>query len=356
MAEAASGDACLPPASTNGHRAQQCRHHRCLALRLCAINFLVNCKPSEPFLAQYLINVKNLTDTQLATQVWPWSTFGTFALLLPFGLLAEVLGCRAVVLVGLLCRELTRIMLIFGEGVRMMAAMQVVYAGGDAAQVIFIAYIFTVAPAADYARLTSLVIASYHAGNVVAALAAEALITAWPAWRHDQTPLFYLSWLTSSLGLLAFTLLPPPLRKPPPSLATHLCVSGPRSTLKMLLALWASFESRRWLVWYCLAASGHAVIGNYFQLQLSEVCAKDGTALATLLRAHWRYPSKRDLASAVYVSLRVPACACAPVCVCVCVCVCAGAPCALSIMGGVRLMANRSHTASLRPPLSSACC
>ena len=223
---------------------------------LLIFNFLINFKPSEPFLTQYLKNVKRLTDHELATQVWPWSTFGAFALLLPFGLLAEIFGCRPIIFLGVLGRETTRVLLIFGQGIPTMQAMQFTYSAGVAAQTIFFAYVFMVSQPAQYAQLTSYVLASYHAGNVVAALVGELCVTLLPSWREDQTPLFYFSWLTSSLGLLCFALLPPPVRQPPPSLASHLWVHGPRSTLGKVASLWASFESQRWLAWYVCIAHG----------------------------------------------------------------------------------------------------
>ena len=49
------------------------------------------------------------------------------ALLLPLGLAAESIGCRPVILIGLVCREATRALLIFGDQTWQMALMQVAY-------------------------------------------------------------------------------------------------------------------------------------------------------------------------------------------------------------------------------------
>ena len=76
---------------------------RALALRFGVFSFLINAKPSEPFLTLYLKETKLLSDEQLATQVYPFSTVGAFVFLLPLATLAEVVGCRAVILLGLLC-------------------------------------------------------------------------------------------------------------------------------------------------------------------------------------------------------------------------------------------------------------
>ena len=243
-----------------------------LALRVSLFGFIVNCKPSEPFLSLYLNQTKRLSEEQLATQVFPWSYVGTFALLVPFGLAAEVIGCRPVIFTGLLCREATRILLIFGEGVGQLALMQLAYGAGAAVDAIYFAYVYAVAPSDEFAMLTSAVLAAYHAGNVVGSLLGEMLIS-WmmPAWRSDTTPLFYMSWAGCTLGVLAFMALPPPRRQLQPSLAHHLLRSGFKPTARALLALWSSRESLFWLLWWLLCASGNLLALGYFQLQMLQV-------------------------------------------------------------------------------------
>lgn len=244
-----------------------------LALRVAALGFIINCKPSEPYLALYLNETKHFSNSELATEVYPWSLAGTFVFLLPFGIAAEIVGCRAVILFGLVCREATRILLIFGTTVGQMALMQVVYGAGGAANAIYFAYVYTVAPSPDhYALLTSAVLAGYHAGNMLGALLGQALVV-WivPAWRADVTPLFYISWATCTVGLVAFALLPTPARALPRSLAHSLWHAGARSTCSSVLALWSSHTALLWLLWWLLSASGNLIVLNYFQLQLLAV-------------------------------------------------------------------------------------
>jgi hypothetical protein len=40
-------------------------------LALWAVAFWINCKPSEPYLAKYLLEVKGLTESQLDSEVRP---------------------------------------------------------------------------------------------------------------------------------------------------------------------------------------------------------------------------------------------------------------------------------------------
>jgi hypothetical protein len=93
------------------------------------VSFWLNCKPSEPYLAKYLMEWKGLSEDQLNHDVWPWSTYGALIFMLPVGLLAEVVGYRPTIFCGLFCRELTRGLLVFATGVFWMAVMQLTCAG-----------------------------------------------------------------------------------------------------------------------------------------------------------------------------------------------------------------------------------
>ena len=160
-----------------------------LALRLALLGFLVNCKPSEPFLTQYLLTNKHISSDDLEAHVYPWSTIGSFLLLLPAGLAAEHFGSRRVIFCGLLCREATRLLLILGEGVPAMAAMQLSYAGAVAVDAVYFAHIFAAAPPSAYAALTSIVYAAYHGGNVLGSLLGQGALALWPDGSQAEAAL-----------------------------------------------------------------------------------------------------------------------------------------------------------------------
>ena len=121
---------------------------------LWAMAFCLNCKPSEPYLARFLMEAKNLTEDQLNHEVWPWSTWGSLLFLLPVGMLAEHVGYRRVILGGLVCREATRVLLLFTSSVFWMATMQLTYAGVMAVQPIFLAYAYVIVAPEHYALAT----------------------------------------------------------------------------------------------------------------------------------------------------------------------------------------------------------
>ena len=72
------------------------RGHSTLLLRLVLCLFR---KPSEPFLALYLTRDTGLSEATLDVDAWPYDTYGAFALLLPLGAAAEMLGYHSVILV-----------------------------------------------------------------------------------------------------------------------------------------------------------------------------------------------------------------------------------------------------------------
>lgn len=233
-------------------------------VRLCVIGFFVNCQPSEPYLTQYLQEDKGLTEAQLNNQVWPYDTYASLVLLLPVGILAEIVGYKQVILFGLLCRQATRLLLIFANGVPAMALMQVTYAAAIATESIYFAYVYMVVAVPHFAIGTGMTHVSVHLGNVVGSLLAQLL--------HNQlhTPLknlLYLSWIFTSIGGLCFLLLPEPLREAPESLARLLLRKGAVQTLKEVRTLYASPAVRYWALWWIIGYGAALMISNYYQNQ-----------------------------------------------------------------------------------------
>jgi len=185
-----------------------------LLLRVSLVGFFVNCQPSEPFLTRYLVEVKGISNQELDDSVWPFDTYGSFIFLLPIGLLADYYGYRTVIFTGLLCREFTRTILLFGEGVTAMAAMQLSYAGATASNTVYFAYVYRIVPEEDFRLATGLVVAGYHLGNAAGSVLCELLSR---YTEIDSTAnlagLFYVSWGFTTVGLACFVLfMPSPAR------------------------------------------------------------------------------------------------------------------------------------------------
>jgi len=288
-------------------------------LGLCLVGFFVNCQPSEPFLSRFLIEDKGLSEEELDNQVWPYDTYGSFLFLVPVGLLAESYGYRRVVFIGLLCREATRVLLLFANGVGLMAVVQLTYAAATSANTVYYAYAYMVVSEEDFHVATGFMRASYHSGNVLGAILGQLLVDNGVELRT----LFYLSWGFTTLGLICFVLfLPAPSRAPPPSLASLLLhpqtnqaqtnqdgemadedtatdsknrISGTSSSCSCSSSGWKALfgELRRlytgqrliqWSVWWFVMYGVNQMISNYFQNQLYDVDenAKFGYAEAAM--------------------------------------------------------------------------
>jgi MFS family permease len=116
---------------------------------------------------RYLEEVKGLSDEDLGQYVWPFYIYGSALALIPLGLATEVWGYRRIILFGLICREATRIVLIYGEGVTWMAIMQVTFAAACGVDTIFFAYVYMVVDSIHFKSIGALTQASYHVGNII---------------------------------------------------------------------------------------------------------------------------------------------------------------------------------------------
>ena len=110
-------------------------------LKICLIGFFVNFQPSEPFLTRYLQEYKDISDRELDDYVWPFDTYGSFLFLVPVGLLAETIGYRKTIFVGLVLREMTRVILLYAPGIYWACAMQLTYAGATSINYVYYAYV-----------------------------------------------------------------------------------------------------------------------------------------------------------------------------------------------------------------------
>jgi thiamine transporter 2/3 len=242
-----------------------------IVLGLCSVGFMMNCLPSEPFLTQYLKHDKNLTDAQLDNDVWPSDTYATFVFLLPVGLLAEIIGYRKVIAIGIVFREATRLILLYGEGVGWMVVMQIVYAGSTCVDTIYYAYVYMVVPKEHFQLSTALVHGAYHLGNVLGSAIGQLLVSFTPVKHHFQV-LFYISWGVTTLGLVAFVFfLPKQVNNPPESLISMLRESGLRMTMSEVRSMFVDPVVVLMSLWWVFGFCSYSILVNYYQVQFSDI-------------------------------------------------------------------------------------
>ena len=197
--------------------------------------------------------------------------------LLPAGLLAECWSYRGVILVGVLCRQATRVLLLWGSGLRAMQLMQVTYAAATSAEAVYLAYPFCAVGPRHFAVVSMAARGAIHFGNALGSGIGQALVSLGSPIR----PLFFLSWGCTSAGLLSLVLLPPSLTQrrgataadgtAPPSVATI----APSAALK---EVWQAFSTAGpssalsiWSMWWVFGAACSQIFMNYYQVRYSVV-------------------------------------------------------------------------------------
>lgn len=90
--------------------------------------------------------------------------------------MAEIASYRSVILLGASARIGTRLLLLFGTTVRQQQLMQILYSFGSAAEVLFFAFVYVIAPSSQYGRVTAAVQGTYWAVHVLGAGTGDMLL------------------------------------------------------------------------------------------------------------------------------------------------------------------------------------
>ena len=176
---------------------------------LALVGFLLNCQPSEPFLSPYIETNRQVTHDQLVQTVYPVNTFSSLLLILPAGICAQRFGSLPVIYVGLLARQATRALLLFGVGVLPMSLAQVTYGLATSVnQAVWYAYVYSIVRSTNYERGTMWIRGGYSFGNVVGCFAGQIMVT---YFLQTLRSMFWISWILTSAGCVVAVLwLPKP--------------------------------------------------------------------------------------------------------------------------------------------------
>ena len=218
--------------------------------------------------------------------LWPIDSLALALTLIPAGILAELIGYRKVIFVGLLFREATRLILLFGEGLPLMAVSQGTYAAAIAAHTVYFAYAYKAVPSDLFVAATMSMHAAYHFGNAIGALLGQACMS----WiTTNMTVLFYMSFFFTTLGLIslcfssasssrswapqtALLVADSADENPSANNETPTLVSlwrergGMRGTLRVLADIYASSSiALAWSTWWVFSYGAHTILSDYYQ-------------------------------------------------------------------------------------------
>ncbi|XP_008072420.1 thiamine transporter 2 [Carlito syrichta] len=142
---------------------------------LCLFGFFSTMRPSEPFLVPYLSGPnKNLSSTEITNEILPVWTYSYLVLLLPVFILTDYVRYKPVLILQGISFIITWLLLLFGQGVKAMQAVEFFFGIVTATEVAYYAYIYSVVSPEHYQRVSgycrSITLVAYTAGSVLAQL------------------------------------------------------------------------------------------------------------------------------------------------------------------------------------------
>lgn len=167
---------------------------------LCVAGFLMSFKPSEPFLTNYLIDVKGMTDPIVSDKIYPVWTYSYLAFLLPAGILSHAFGARTVAAIGFAARLATRGILLWGEGIPAMQAMQVTFGLASACEPAFYSCAYAALPRKYFQRVTGAMQGAMLAGHLAAGLIGQSIVSS----GADLRILFIISAISVTLATIVY--------------------------------------------------------------------------------------------------------------------------------------------------------
>eukprot|EP00158_Paraphelidium_tribonemae_P005610 Partr_v1_DN27432_c0_g1_i1_m71650 putative Solute carrier family 19 len=161
-------------------------------------------KPSEPFLTPFLKNNKHIDKEAINNEIYPIWDYAHWLFIPLLALIAETVSYRAVIFLEAAGHMATRLILIFGVGLRWMQAMQVTFALGTAADIVYYAYVFKAFPVDMHQKMNSFSRAAVLLGHCMGSLLGQILVI----YGVDLEVLFSISAVSTGAACFAIFFFP----------------------------------------------------------------------------------------------------------------------------------------------------
>ncbi|XP_051985777.1 thiamine transporter 1 isoform X1 [Xyrauchen texanus] len=166
---------------------------------LCIYGFFCSHRPLEPFLTPFLMGPdKNLTETEVVNEIYPFWTYSYLVLLFPVFLATDYLCYKPVLIVQAASLIVTYALLVKAKTVPAMQLLEFFFGLATATEVAYYSYIYSVVEPSHYQRVTGLCRSVTLLGSAIGSLTGQILVSV------AQLPLFYLSVITLVSSCLAF--------------------------------------------------------------------------------------------------------------------------------------------------------
>ena len=250
-----------------------------ILFRLCILAFFINFQPSESYLTDYLNKSKGFSDDDINNYVWPFDTYGAVISLLPVGLLTEYIGYKYVIFGGLIFREFTRLILIYGNKLYLMSIMQITYAISMSISWVYKSFIYMVIlNNNEFQYYTSCVQSCIHIGILLSSILGQLLVSYTFVGGNDYQNyvyLFYLSWISTSMGLVSFFFLPKIVRDSPESMFKIIKNSGCKGFCNHYVR-YLYYPNKYvilWTFWWIPSFACYSIYSNYYQTLFEDICS-----------------------------------------------------------------------------------
>ncbi|XP_059427327.1 thiamine transporter 1-like isoform X2 [Carassius carassius] len=166
---------------------------------LCIYGFFSSHRPLEPFLTPFLMGPdKNLTETEVVSEIYPFWTYSYLVLLFPVFLATDYLRYKPVLIVQAASFIVTYALLVTVRSVRAMQLLEFFFGLATATEVAYYSYIYSVVEPSHYQRVTGFCRCVTLLGSAIGSLMGQILVSV------GQVPLFYLSIITLVSSCIAF--------------------------------------------------------------------------------------------------------------------------------------------------------
>lgn len=255
---------------------------RILCCIVCCFGFFKDLRPSEAYLTAYLTGPwKNLTETEVNNEVYPWWTYSYLIWLVPMFLLTDLLRYKPILILDGIAYVLTWVLLLWAQGVPAMKVMQVTFGLATAGEISYYSYLYAVVSKSHYQKIASFTKAASLVGKFVAYLCGQLLVSS-NALDYHQLNIF--SFISVIIALIISIILPraeySELFNPRPieddadneKNENNEVQSHQRTTKNTLIYLITEIKTIYtdkhvliWSIWWAFASCGNFQIGNYIQ-------------------------------------------------------------------------------------------
>ncbi|KAG9277916.1 thiamine transporter 1 [Astyanax mexicanus] len=189
---------------------------------LCIYGFFCNLRPSEPFLTAFLIGPdKNLTETQVQSEVYPLWTYSYLVLLFPVFLATDYLHYKPVIIVQATSIIVTYVLLVKAQGVLAMQILEFFFGVSTATEIAYYSYIYSVVEPDRYQRVTGFCRSITLLGSAVGYFIGQLMVS---VAKVPYMYLFIFTLVSCCVAFLASWFLPMPSK----SLFFHRKESAPQ--------------------------------------------------------------------------------------------------------------------------------